>query len=120
MKSINDSLDFSRIKNPDQVFMEGRRLVKRGLVHIAILNNSRKVTKSKPIELILLTDMIIYGKRTKQKKCLVYKQVHRSFIDARAATDLPDMISITIHGKARATKIYLKCDSNSTRDRWLK
>jgi len=120
MKTINSSLDFSRIQNPDQVFMEGRRLVKRGLVHIAVLSSSGKIVKSKPIEMILLTDMIIYGKRTRAKKCLVYKQVHRSFIEVKAKEGKPDMFEIKILSSKGSTKINLRCDTTGARDRWVK
>lgn len=75
----------------------GRALVKRGRIHIIVINDKGKQVKSRALEFFLLTDLLIYakphGKGSKTTAYVVYKVVHRSLVEARPAhqSDAPNV-----------------------------
>jgi hypothetical protein len=82
LEMIDSSLDFKRIANPRPLLKPGRTLVRKGLVTILKLNSKGKLLKSKEIDMILLTDMLIYGKPFEKVQSSRFLAVIISLVDA--------------------------------------
>lgn len=87
---------------------------------------------------MLFSDMLVYAKPVEHgKKFCVYKQIHRSLVEARAVDggadkdkaaskkatatkDSEKLIELILYGEGSSTfKLYFLCTSQSERDRWL-
>eukprot|EP00051_Salpingoeca_urceolata_P014582 m.185975 g.185975 ORF g.185975 m.185975 type:complete len:1558 (-) comp18127_c0_seq4:115-4788(-) len=92
---IDGTLDYSRIDDPTPLVCHGRSVVRRGPLDLVTVSNG-KIAKSKRVEVFLFTDLFMYAKPCAVKKggkqtatrYIVYKQVHRSLLEA---TDVPDL-----------------------------
>ena len=153
MESLAAQLDFSRIVDPQPLIHSGRTLIKEGRLELLKLGAKGKISKRSKVHVFLFTDMLLYAKSTgkqKQKqdpKYVVYKQVHRSLIQATtAAVTVPasrvrsantkggypgngggagdttdsSAIELVIFGPDGApTNLLLMCKSTTEKNRWL-
>eukprot|EP00039_Didymoeca_costata_P006134 m.87694 g.87694 ORF g.87694 m.87694 type:complete len:845 (+) comp13126_c1_seq1:244-2778(+) len=121
LQKIDKDLDFSRLEHKIPIVKENRMLVKRGSLKLLVLNDKgNKVLKSKRIEIILFTDMLVYGKpviHNKAEKVLVYKQVHRSLVEASKLD--ATKIEVQILSDVEIVKLNLQADSEAETKRWL-
>jgi len=126
MTAIQTSLDFKRIADVQKVDIPGRSLIKKGLVTALKVNAKGKVLKTKEIEMILFSDMLIYGKPLPQPKqgktCIVYKQMDRTLATASALPTSPtaDIFQLEFL-EVNGTKNEIRIQARSTMDkeRWL-
>ena len=128
MTAISDSLDFKRIADVKKVDIPGRKMVKKGIVNALKVSAKGKVLKSKEIDMILFSDMLIYGKPLPQPKngktCIVYKQIDRSMF---TASNLPPSDTTTddvfhlefIEANGTSVEIRIQARSAMDKDRWL-
>lgn len=128
---IESTLDVSRLVEAIPLEAPGRSLLKRGPLELITLNN-RKVSKSKPVEIMLFSDLLMYAKPVKVRKTgtlkyIVYKQVHRSLIEIGDVPpdQLPDTgdylfttFSITLYSDDMPTTLVVRASSSSDRTRW--
>eukprot|EP00047_Mylnosiga_fluctuans_P008942 m.9436 g.9436 ORF g.9436 m.9436 type:complete len:1451 (+) comp2406_c0_seq1:76-4428(+) len=92
---IEASLDCIRLKDPIRLTDGPRSLVRRGPVQLlTVAPGTRKVTKTKTVELMLFTDLFIYAKPVSTKgwkatatRYVVYRQVYRGFVSAADPAD---------------------------------
>eukprot|EP00041_Stephanoeca_diplocostata_P027861 m.776560 g.776560 ORF g.776560 m.776560 type:complete len:887 (-) comp23263_c0_seq21:4131-6791(-) len=94
VKEIEHELDMSRVDVVIPLSRYGgtgprRVFVKRDTLELVSVSDRGKVTKAKPIEFILFTDMLIYGKPLRTLKpgdptVEVFRQVHLGFLETKA------------------------------------
>eukprot|EP00041_Stephanoeca_diplocostata_P008108 m.116350 g.116350 ORF g.116350 m.116350 type:complete len:727 (-) comp17177_c0_seq3:227-2407(-) len=139
MVDLSNRLDTSRLQDPLPLVHSDRALIKRGRLTAVKLTDKQKISKSKRMEIMLFTDMLVYAKPLEHgKKFLVYKQIHRALVEARAfdgstdkgkgtakkataaTKDSDKLIELLLYGEGSSTfKLYFLCASRSERDRWL-
>jgi hypothetical protein len=118
VKQIELELDRSLIDAPivlTEVSPDGERraLVKRATLDIVKLNEKGRVLKQRPMEFILFTDMLMYGKPLKPQKqgdltMQVYKEVHLTSVSSIDVLIYPARHH-SIHLLHSSWPFHLKC-----------
>lgn len=117
-----------------------RTLVKRDILELCKLNDSKKkISKHKPMQVMLLSDMFLVSRPVQEKKTgtvnyMVFKVAHRSLIEAKqyypaydSSEKLKNMIEVTILSSSTedfklgrgSETFYFKAKEPLGRDRWL-
>lgn len=106
-------------------------MLKRGRMHIVVLNDKGKQIKSRGLEFFLFTDMLLYAKphrKGSMTSYVVYKMAHRSLVEAKpidkssaphiAAAFKGDecMIELLLYGP-QTVRLCLRAASDT--DRWV-
>eukprot|EP00047_Mylnosiga_fluctuans_P013604 m.32365 g.32365 ORF g.32365 m.32365 type:complete len:1566 (-) comp4989_c0_seq1:149-4846(-) len=133
LKKIESDLDVSRLKSPIPLVAEHRSLIKRGAMQMLTIDR-KKVTKSRLVELMLFTDLFMYGQpvkvsKTGDTKYIVFKQMHRSLVrlaDPRGEGPVRDDLLLqlilydkTSFGTVTTIDLYIRANSMTDKTRWL-
>jgi hypothetical protein len=132
---LEEELDFRRLAEPEPIAAVSRAKVRRGRLERVIINKEGRIVKTKPLELILLTDMLIVAKpvtatfsRAKPQKFEVKRQVHRSLAQVAEEADLPtdkecgkNLFSIWTQSYRPGDQEHylLHCESDIKKQQWL-
>ena len=64
---IDSTLDYSRLSEPIPLVDYNRALLRRGRLDLVTISN-KKITKSKQVEFMLFTDLLLYAKPVKVRR----------------------------------------------------
>ncbi|EGD74163.1 hypothetical protein PTSG_06171 [Salpingoeca rosetta] len=135
LEKLDQQMDYNRLQHHTTLVQRNRALLRRGTVKFLRLQKG-KIAKSKSVECFLFTDLLMYAKPVRAKKkvtYIVYKQVHRSLVDAKPAEECGDlfpgvvtlsssdkecMFVLVLYGQQPLT-LLAKAPSPTDRQRWL-
>lgn len=129
LSRLDKQLIWTKVEDHVDIVGYARKLIKKGTVKKLTIRDNR-VVKTKDVELVLLSDMLIYAKPVRSRKppflrYEVREQFKRSFLELTPMEDIGEkkdgqfLMMASVYGESCVYKIYFRAASELERNRWI-